>query len=163
MQIDRQIKVNFYPLVTDYPLVTGYPLFSSLITLVVMGFDINVVTFENGYVEFKTSLYMSYNWSDLKDIWYVRRDVHDLHALKVRENLERALKILDDRGVKTKVFTSEENSSWGWGINMSPDDRMGVFRYHLERFLVATYNNPTSYFLDEETEKLYVDGIILYR
>lgn len=126
-----------------------------------MGYDIEVVDFEveNGLIsneDYIDTLYMSYNWYDLREIWSVCADMHGRQGTDVQERLEAALKKLDEMRVTTKTFTSEQNPSWGWGVDMSQEDRLGVFRYHLERFLDAARKHPNAYFLNEEADSITI-------
>ena len=131
---------------------------SGNITIQVMGFDIRVIEFDDAGWSVCTTVYMSYNWSDLSDIWYVREHMHDKPSSEVSKHLVAALAKLDERGIKSKTFDSKENPSWGWGLDMSKEDRLGVFRSHLEYLLTVATQYPDAYFLDEETDEFTVNG-----
>lgn len=128
-----------------------------------MGFTIELydISVEHGQVVTQTfceELYFSYNWSNLSHIWYLRADMFGLQSPEVCKNLRRALATLDKQGVQAKTFDDDHNS-WGWGVNMSEADRLGVFRYHLEYFLQVALQYPEAYFLVDHPHYVTINNV----
>lgn len=122
-----------------------------------MGYGIKI---KLGNQTFETT-YISYNWSDFSDYWHVSKDVSRLKgfvvALKGRIALE---KIKNDKNI-TPSIPDPENYNWGYGLrndteDMNESERLGVFAYHIERFIkLGEQYNDCFFFTDHDTDSDY--------
>lgn len=118
-----------------------------------MGFDFYIINSDRDIVQ---SLYFSYNWSCLKDYWYIRNDLLGQTTEDAVKKIEEVLKKVTEEGYKKcNPDDHKDNSSWGWGVSkeggmMPKSQLMGVFIYHLEHFLEVAKANPECTFVDSE-------------
>lgn len=127
-------------------------LFYNILIKYIMGFEFYIIDSGNNRLE---NLYLSYNWGDLKNYWYIHEDLFNQStnsaSLKIKETLEKLQK---EGYVTGKV--DKNNKNWGWGTdkegknNLPSKERIGVFMYHLESIKEKADIHPDCFFRDEQ-------------
>ena len=99
--------------------------------------------------------YLSYNFSQYKDYWFIKKHLHQHRGKTLAKSAEYALERLKDEGIVPYVGRGEDM----WTASK------GVFAYHLERFkkMGEKYYNHRFYadccreegYLETDTESIY--------
>jgi hypothetical protein len=103
----------------------------------------------------KCTLYLSYNWSDLRQDWDVWNDLFGRPTTWAAQRIKQVLDNLQSRGYTVSV-NDGTNSNWGWGLNMAAQERMGVFMSHLTYFRERALQHPECHFVTRESDNCVI-------
>jgi hypothetical protein len=97
-------------------------------------------------------LYLSYNWSDLKDIWSVHQGMHSKTVKDALTSLREADAKMESAKIKIAVPSGKPNWAYGcdagpkgdgWNQKALPDEeRKEIFRFHIQSFVADLAKMP---------------------
>ncbi|AYV84831.1 MAG: hypothetical protein Hyperionvirus42_7 [Hyperionvirus sp.] len=119
-----------------------------------MGWGIKIVELkDNKFHRTVAEDYLTFNFArePFSDFFAINL-MEGLSATQVKINLEGVIAAMDEMKIATGV-PNLKNSDWAWGTGMTPDESMGVLKYHLHRFVKLAVSHPTAFFVTDHNSK----------
>ena len=133
-----------------------------------MGYDIKLINItindDDTVSDYNTvaETYLSYNWSNLKYIWYIN-DYDGRSSIEIHKSLNTAIATLVNEGIEVGI-PDITNPSWSFGVNanmanrsektqyMPIQERKSILLYHLNNFLKLTIQFPNAYWITDSND-----------